>query len=242
MTEKTNVEAINAVAVKLSPFSTQEPISWFRRAEIQFRLRKITDERTKADYVLESLPESVFPQVSAWLDDQTEDIKYNDLKAHLLEEFTLTPSARAQRLLQFPLQPLGDRTPQQAWNEMQALARLPNIDQSTNEHERVDLMCELWLQTLPKSVRAALPEADTLKMPELLKQANNLVNAAKASQRPTPISAVPEQAAEDISAVRHKSNQSARHEQLTSSGICFYHKKFGASARKCSPGCEWTKN
>ena len=49
------------VAVKLSPFCSREAASWFRRAEVQFRLRKVTDPRTKADYVLETVPEDIFP-------------------------------------------------------------------------------------------------------------------------------------------------------------------------------------
>ena len=117
--------SINAVSVKLPQFSTQEPVTWFRRAEIQFRLRKITDPRTKADYGLESVPDSVFVQIAAWLDQQQDEVLYDDLRKYLLEEFTLSASARAQKLLSFPQQLLGDRTAHSIWNEMQSLARLP---------------------------------------------------------------------------------------------------------------------
>ncbi|KAK3877229.1 hypothetical protein Pcinc_018029 [Petrolisthes cinctipes] len=48
-----------AVSVKLSPFCPGEATSWFRGAEIQFRLRKVTDPCTKADYVLEAIPEQL---------------------------------------------------------------------------------------------------------------------------------------------------------------------------------------
>ena len=80
---------IHAVAVKLSPFSSSEAASWFRRAEVQFRLRKVTDPSTKADYVLEAIPEELFPCIAAWLDNQTKGVDYEDLKTYLLQEFTL---------------------------------------------------------------------------------------------------------------------------------------------------------
>lgn len=241
----TATTTVHAVAVKLSPFSTQEPTAWFRRAEVQFRLRKISDERTKADYVLEAIPESLFPQIAAWLDDQPDEINYADLKDYLLKEYTLTPSARAQRLLRFPLQPLGDRTARVVWNQMQALARLPTIDPTTKGYRQVDLMKELFLQTLPSSVRAALPDADALEMTALVKRADDLIDAANASQRSTPISAVAEPPISDTSAVdraprRHRLDP--RPGLLLASGRCFYHEKYGAKARNCSPGCKWSKN
>ena len=237
----TNAEqpAIHAVTVKLPPFSTQEPISWFRRAEVQFRLRNVSNEQTKADYVLEAVPDTVFPQVSAWLDDQPDKMEYGTLKNYLQDEFTLSPSTRAQRLLQFPSQPLGDRTAHQAWNEMQALARLPDIDQVTKKHKQVDLMRELWLQTLPSHVRAALPNAENTDMKELVRQADLLIDAANASHRPAAISRVSKEAPADATTARRRRPQE-QHSSPTE--VCFYHAKFGAAARKCLPGCQWTKN
>jgi len=237
---------IHTVAVKLPPFSTEEPISWFRRAEVQLRLRKVTCKQTMADYVLEAIPESVFPQVSAWLDDQPEKLDYDVLKEYLLQEYTLSHSTRAQRLLQFPSQPLGDRTAHQVWNEMQALARLPAVDQE-KKNKKVDLMRELWLQTLPPNVRAALPDAENIDMRDLVKQADLLLDAANASHRPLAISRISKQAPSDAATARrkhlpeqqaHPSNR--RH--LPATDVCFYHSRFGAAARKCLPGCQWSKN
>ena len=149
---------VNAVAVKLSPFCSKEAVSWFRRAEVQFRLRKVTDPRTKADYVLEAIPEELFPRVAAWLDNQDTGVDYEELKTYLLQEFTLSVTARAQRLLSLPRIPLGDTTARAAWHEMQALATLPEIDPATNKPRRVDLLRELWLQRLPQAVNNFVPK------------------------------------------------------------------------------------
>ena len=95
----------NAVATRLPVFSQHEPLTWFRRAETRFRLRGIKQATTRADYVLEALPETIFR-----LDQQPDEIPYDDLKKHLLKEFFPTTSERARRLLLMPSQPIGDRT------------------------------------------------------------------------------------------------------------------------------------
>ena len=242
-------ETINAVRMKLSPFSTQEPVSWFRRAEIQFRLRKITDTHTQGDYVLESIPDCIFAQISSWLDEQADVMEYAVLKQYLLQEFTITPSARAQRLLSFPQQPLGDRTAHAVWHEMQALARLPYTDPVTNQHQKVDLMRELWLQTLPSTVRAAIHDSDSLPMLDLVKRADDLLNATKASQSRSTVAAV-EGADSAINAMQRgrslPADKSKRPQQfrayLLPNGVCNYHDRFGDAARNCVPGCKWSKN
>ena len=246
---------VHAVAVKLSPFCAQDAVSWFRRAEIQFRLRKVTDPRTKADYVLEAIPEDLFPRIAAWMDrqDQDKDIRYDDLKSYLLQEFTLTVSARAQRLLSLPQTPLGDTTANTAWNEMQSLATLPNIDPSTNKPRRVDLLRELWLQRLPPSVRSALHDADDCPMDDLIKKADNLITAARAARVHDAVCCASTEGTPDINASRptiykrmpYSQTQFPRREDSSSRsshGLCFYHNRFGARARKCLPGCQWPKN
>ena len=244
----TSSAQVFAIAVKLSPFSTQEPVSWFRRAEVQFRLRKISDPCTQADYVLEAIPDNLFVRVSSWLDEQSGAIQYEDLKRYLLNEFTLTPSARAQRLLDFPKQPIGDRTANTVWQEMQSLARLPDLEPATGKNRRVDIMRELWLQTLPPSVRAALHDAHDLSMTELVQRADNLIIAANAAQRPSPIAIVEE---ETLVHALHgkrrpdKQNDARRpgaRETSTPPGICYYHRRFRDRARNCANGCTWSKN
>ena len=99
----------NAVATRLPEFSQHEPFTWFRRAETRFRLRGIKQATTRADYVLEALPETIFRRIGPWLDQQPDEIPYDDLKKHLLKEFSPTTSERARRLLLMPSQAIGDR-------------------------------------------------------------------------------------------------------------------------------------
>ncbi|ROT85278.1 Transposon Ty3-I Gag-Pol polyprotein [Penaeus vannamei] len=180
------------------------------------------DPRTKADYVLEAIPEQLFPRVAAWLDnqDQNQDVEYENLKSYLLQEFTLSVSARAQKLLSLPHIPLGDTTAHAAWNEMQALATLPDLDPTTNKPRRVDLMRELWLQRLPP-LASRKPDTTYSASAEDVPD----INAAN-KRRPN-------------SQVRHYKPGSASSQP--SHGFCYYHYRFGAGAHKCLPGCQWPK-
>ena len=204
----------------------------------------MTNSRTQGDYVLEATPDTIFTRVSAWLDDKEDDIIYSDLKAHLLSEFTQTPSARAQRLLSFPQQPLGDRTAAAVWTEMQSIACLPGIDSSTGKNKRVDIMRELWLQTLPSSVPFTLHDAHDLSMPELIQKADNLIIPYQAAQKPGAIAAVEDSDDATVNSMlkRDRGRRSGPRGYLLASGVCSYHKKFRDAAGNCLLGCTLTKN
>ena len=102
---------INATAVRLPPFSPNQPLTWFRRAERHFHLKNITNSTTKADHAIEVLPESVFQRISPWLDTQTAEIKYDDLKSYLLRSFCPTLAVRTRRILELPQHSEADRIP-----------------------------------------------------------------------------------------------------------------------------------
>ena len=170
----------NAVATRLPEFSQHEPLTWFRRAETRFRLRGIKQATTRADYVLEALPETIFRRIGPWLDQQPDEIPYDDLKKHLPKEFSPTTSERARRLLLMPSQPIGDRKPSQLWDEICMLSRLPETDEDSKNKE-VDLKKEIWLQTLPSCVRVLLHNTDEKSMDDLSTLADEIMMSQNAA-------------------------------------------------------------
>ena len=68
-------EQINAVSTRLPDFAQNEPLTWFRKAETRFRIRGIVQPTTRADYVLEALPETIFARIGPWLNQQPDEIK-----------------------------------------------------------------------------------------------------------------------------------------------------------------------
>ena len=54
---------VNAVTVKLPDFYENDPEMWFVRAECQFRTKRIVDDTTKFDHIVQSLSEKVARRV-----------------------------------------------------------------------------------------------------------------------------------------------------------------------------------
>ena len=142
---------------RLPAFSTVDTAIWFRRAEVQFRIKKVKDSSTQADHVLAALPDAIFPQIAAWLDAHgTNAVKYEDLKAYLLKKFSLTPEQRVKSILSIAQQPLGDQRPSDALSELRSLARLP--PDATGTPKSIDMLLALWLNRLPEKVRACITD------------------------------------------------------------------------------------
>ena len=91
--------AATAQEVKLPTFCAAKAVSWFQRAEIQFRLKRETSYTCMANHVLTSLPQDVFLLISSWLLEQGDHLEYDKLKRRLLQKFVATPEERATKLL-----------------------------------------------------------------------------------------------------------------------------------------------
>ena len=246
----------HATSVKLPSFAPNEALTWFRRAETQFRLKNISRTSTKADYVISALPESVFRRIAPWLDDQRDEIPYDELKTYLLKEYSPSNSERAHRLFGLMSQPLGDRTSKQVWGEISTLVRLPTKDGSGN-YEEIDIKKELWLQTLPNHIRALLHDTDATPIADLIKKADALIESRRLSRNVHhEVSSVETTSDHDIEAMAVRPNHHIKtgHRRwardntvapqratplLNQSGICRYHAKFGNTARNCSEGCKF---
>lgn len=261
-----NNPPVAAAQVKLPTFSVVDAPTWFRRAEVQFRLKRVTSPTTQADHVLAVLPDEIFPKISEWLMSKGDTaIEYSDLKIYLLQRFSPSPASRVTQLLQLAKQPLGDQRPSDALLEMKALARLPPA--ADGSVKQVDLLRALWLLRLPESIRASLPSAEEMDENELQQMADNLNDAHAAAARHTnavspAASTVPLQE-DDIAALGHTSSHARQHpgrqkhntkvhprqqfysERFSdkfSDSLCYFHARYGPNARNCKPGCPWPKN
>lgn len=96
---------------KLPPFSVSEPLTWFTRAEVEFRLKGKKRAETESDFMLEALSDSVFRKISSWLKEQDEEILYDKQKFFILEKFTMISTERAQKVLDLMKEPTGDQSP-----------------------------------------------------------------------------------------------------------------------------------
>ena len=85
-----NSDAVSAVTVKLPAFLPTNPRWYFMFAESQFRLKNVTADKTRFNYMACSLPAEVASRVMSVLDSPPDTGKYDALKQRLLKEYTLT--------------------------------------------------------------------------------------------------------------------------------------------------------
>ena len=153
---------------------------WFCRAEVQFKLKKITSSRTLADHVLAAIPDTLFPQMSTWLDSKGDDaIEYQDLKTFLLKKFSPSAEKRVQIILDLSNQPLGDQRPSEALAEMRSLCRLPPDAAGTST--QIDVLLALWLRRLPDPVCSAITDFTSFDDDGIATRADSLLDAHTAA-------------------------------------------------------------
>ncbi|QQP37499.1 Uncharacterized protein FKW44_017781, partial [Caligus rogercresseyi] len=77
---------INHVTVKLPPFTSLRPTSYFTRIETQFEIARISNERTKFNYLLSSIPEVTLYKIPDYIISkcQSSPEPYTELKGRLL--------------------------------------------------------------------------------------------------------------------------------------------------------------
>ena len=275
----TNASPAGVLHFKLPTFSTVDAAVWFRRAEVQFRLRRVRSSHTQADHVLAAIPDTIFTQMSTWLDAKGDDaIEYQDLKAFLLQKFSPSAERHVQMILDLSNQPLGDQRPSDALTEMRSLCRLPPDDTGTSA--KIDVLLALWLRRLPTPVRSAITNFASYDDDDLAKHADSLLDAHAAANPPAITAAAstvpPDEddvddnrtndtiaaasTAQHFNASRRHFNRPVaqtphpRSQQNTSSTpssfrkssstsrSCYYHERFGPTAKKCQHPCVWSKN
>ena len=239
--------------IRLPPFSKTNPSSWFHRTEAIFRVARLADEAAKADQVLAILPEDVSNKITPWLDRQTDVIKYEDVKAKLMEAYSIPATVRAQRVLDLVNQPLGDTTPTDAWNEIQGLMLLPDVDKDGKRRE-ISLSREIFLRRLPQEVRSQIMDADAIDMSALVRLSQGLYDATKASRATaTPstnaVDVVQPDEEVQILAVgrkmphaRNMPNTRNMPKHASHQKWCYYHRTYGKNAYKCVKPCSYPKN
>lgn len=215
----------NAVSLKLPEFWEQQATVWFAQAEAQFALRDITADDTRYYYVVAALGNSTAARAISILENPPDRNKYATLKAYLLKTFSLSETERARRLLSLP--GLGDSRPSELMDHMLALL---------GEHKPCFLFKELFLQQLPKSVRTPLANSTVTDYRELAQLAD-VYQAA--SHQCTTSGSVAASVYPVMRAAAHCSDERPTFaaQQSTEQGLCYFHARFGAKAKRCRPPC-----
>jgi len=193
-------------------------------------------------YVVAALNAETARRASSVLREGSAHGTYAELKTFLLDTYRLSSAERASRLL--AITKLGDRRPSEVADEILWLCA---------GHDPCFLAREVFLRTLPLTVRQVLSDYPTKDLRELARAADCMcIQLAAQSAMATAAASFEEEESADISGV--SAPYSAAHRRptptrrsprgnaavpLKHAGLCFYHRRFGADARNCIAPCSW---
>lgn len=245
--------------LKLPNFWHKQPKLWFAQLESEFSLYRIRSDDIKYSSVIRHLDEQALVAISEIIESPPEKDKYLHVKNLLINRFTDSEEKRLRQLLAGI--ELNGKKPSDLLREIKQLAGGAISD---------NILHSIWLQRLPYQVQATLAvveDSPLIKLAELadkiLERDNCLQVATIASSEDKKASKVSSLAdlekriaALEVRRPRSKSKfrykekrfrSSSRHKNdnknnKETKNICFYHKKFGAKAYKCTIPCDMSKS
>ena len=247
--------SMESYSMKIPPYWPADPPIWFAQVEAQFAARGITAQRTMYYHIVGSLSTDVAMEIRDLLLKPPEDKPYDVLKQKLIERTAASEQRRLRELL--TTEELGDRKPTQLLRRMQLLLgdKAGTTDGS--------IIKELFLQRMPQNVRMVLASvSESTPLEELATLADKIREVATPSiasvNVPTHATSELEQLRaenarlqQQISALqvatgprrrRSLSRNRGRPRSPSQPGVCWYHRRFGDAARKCTQPCSKSGN
>ncbi|XP_032690051.1 uncharacterized protein LOC116853207 [Odontomachus brunneus] len=236
---------INKVAVRAPPFWENEPELWFAQLEGQFLLAGITQDATKYAHVLSQIDTRYAREVKDVITDPPATDKYLAIKTALIRRLSASQEHRIRQLLEH--EEMGDRKLSQFLRNLRTLAGNAVPEQ---------LLRTLWLGRLPTTMQAILATRTEDRLEDVAEQADRIqevtvraVNEVKtAPDDPSPMAHQIRQLTDQVAAMARRLEQTPRprkrhrsmsRERKKTDPLCFYHRKFGQQARKCTQPCNF---
>ncbi|XP_025407576.1 uncharacterized protein LOC112681544 [Sipha flava] len=237
-------EALDAVSVvKLPGFWKQSPQYWFTHAESVFANHRIGSRIQRVNHVVGALDEEGVRTIGDLLDN---DVTYEGIKNRLIEAYDLPRSTRFRDIIRPGC--IGDRRPSQLLRDMR-IALPAEIGE--------EALRQFWLQKLPASVLPVVAGLDG-PLDMLATRADRVLEAIPQDMEALEIThgrinelanSVAQLSVQMATLTRMLQANNARRrspEKHTSSppppistdtGVCYYHKTYGKSARNCRSPC-----
>ncbi|XP_065193198.1 uncharacterized protein LOC135824372 [Sycon ciliatum] len=257
--------AVTSVSLKLPPFWPNDPQLWFTQVEAQFAIKGITVENTKYQYVVSSLTHEFAHEVRDVLLQPPTQQPYTNLKRHLVERLCASEQKRIRQLLTEAQ--LGDRRPSQFLRHLRQLQGASVVESAVLQelflqrlppHVRMVLASASSLSLEQQaSLADNLMEIASTPQPALHHVAATPVSPSPdASMEPqelrTEISSLHQQLDRASSSQHRGRSQSPGHGRSKSprrpqkdqsdDTLCFYHRRFGDKAQRCTMPCSESEN
>lgn len=217
---------IGAVSLKLPPFWTEDPESWFLAVEAQLRNRAITTDSTKFDHVVGVLDGSTMRKVRDIVRAPPAANKFQTLKDRLCGSFQLSKAQKVDKLIH--MQATGDQKPSALLADMLALL---------DDEPAAFIFRRLFLDKLPETTRIAMHAHCELPLDQLAAAADAHVHESSRAVGVTLVNAVKQRPVPAPRTLAPKSTPAPIHNKVKF--FCFYHSKFASGATKCEEGCQF---
>lgn len=255
----------NMAAVKLPAFVREDPDTWFIAVDAILEANNITDDKQKYNCVLTHIESNIILEITDIIKAQPAENKYDNLKTKIIDRFAESSEKQLRRL--FDGLALEDRKPSQLLRHMRSLAQ----NKVGDEALKVKWMALLPIRTqeilqvapsnstLDSLATMADKIADTSPTPGVFAVSNTqqLPAAAEvaALDSDTSVKALLIRILQELqsqprgrSQQQHFNNGAPRRGRSRSrtpsryNGSCYYHYKFGASAKNCVEPCNFNKS
>lgn len=245
--------------IRVPSFNQDRPGLWFAQLESQFRNYNVTNEVDKFHHTIPLIDTRIAADAEDIILNPPADKPYHKLKTALIACYSKSREAKLLQLLDG--ESLGDRTPSQHLRHLRSL--VPDINE--------EVLRARWLSHLPDQMRACLVAQRTAELQELGEAADRLHDVLRpspgthvaATSFANTQGAVPSDVEQKLVHITkcleklldsrrtterkrfrsHTANRSRSVSPVSSAGnTCWYHKKFGKLAQKCTPGCKLAGN
>lgn len=218
-----NEESINAITVKVPPFTSKSPSMWFAILEAQFHLRKIVQEETKFYHCLSALTPQILERISPTI---VANKNYDDLKEQLISQYERTKAELFDEIIKS--QPLVGKPSMFLHDLMQNAAKIGVGN---------DLVRHKFIQALPATIAPAIASQSDSNLAQIGKLADELIPLAKQA----PVMEVPA----TVNRNSFQASRSTSNYTLTpfhpsqKPKICRAHIFYADKARSCKVWCKW---
>ncbi|XP_049309837.1 uncharacterized protein LOC125777859 [Bactrocera dorsalis] len=245
--------------IRVPSFNQDRPALWFAQLESQFRNHNVTSEVDKFHHTIPLIDTRIAADAEDIILNPPVDKPYQRLKTTLIACYSKSREAKILQLLDGEC--LGDRTPSQHLRHLRSL--VPDIDE--------EVLRARWLSHLPDQMRACLVAQRTAELQPLSEAADRLHDVLQPSQghniaatsltttHDSNFTGVEQQLAHITRSLqkllnthqttgrkRFRSQRINRSRSvspaMSTSNTCWYHKKFGNLAQKCTPDCQQAGN
>ncbi|XP_011687080.1 PREDICTED: uncharacterized protein LOC105449522 [Wasmannia auropunctata] len=254
---------VSRISVRIPNFWAEEPELWFAQLEGQFALLNVTEDDAKYAFVLARIEPKQAREIKDLITQPPLTHKYETIKKALIQRLTDSQGQRIRQLLEH--EDIGDRKPSQFLRHLSTLAgttvskellrtlwlaRLPQNMQAilaTRTEDRLEDVAEQADRIHEVSgkttvMATAVPTGTESRNPWELQIAALSKQVADLTTEVTKMARNRER-----SRSRHRSQARDRPRWRSRSpaqeGVCFYHRRFGDKAMKCTTPCNYrTKN